>query len=360
MDELKMIKELRSSTPAMPTEVENSVRRRLHALASAGEPARSAGRFGGRQAMVRVGLVGALAAAAAGVVVVHGVGDFGTGARPTSGSTAGALPKGGSVPGALPDVQLVSAEDLGDRAALAAWQVPYEQPGPKQWVYIRQVQASGFNMNTWEKGVDVTKPETSERWTRVDDQGLAWIDSHGELTGLYHQGNIVKTIGKAFARRSAVALRAGSPEHDLRNIYKLPTTPDALLRYLYKSSPNDELVFQTMSDILRYPLPPRLQAAVYRALPKIPGVVLQHGVLDAAGRRGVAFAMVEGDERDSIILDPVTYRYLGAREEIARTHLEKWKDGYGHPHSAVAKAGTVLAWYAIVDQKIVDKPGQRS
>jgi hypothetical protein len=354
MDDLRMVKELRSSTPAIPAAVEDSVRRRLQALTSADEPApRSGARFGGRRVMSRVGLVSALAAvAAAGIIVAQRVGDPEPAVPPGPGSEAGASPESGSKPGVLPEVQLISAVEFGDRAAKAAERLPYKPPGPKQWVYTRSVTAGGFDMNTWWNGVDVAKRETVENWERVDRGASAYI-----------LGGKLRVMDRS-ASQPGVRVEGGGPLFHLGNYHTLPTNPDALLRHLYESRYPDQVgatgpqdVFETMSKILQDPSPPKLRAAIYRALPKISGVVLQRGVLDAAGRRGVAFAQVNDlGERVNIILDPATYRYLGIREEVARPRAVKLDDG----STITTKPGTVLSWYANVDQKIVDKPGQRS
>jgi hypothetical protein len=53
------------------------------------------------------------------------------------------------------------------------------------------------------------------------------------------------------------------------------------------------------------------QVTLYRALARIPGITVRHGVTDIAGRPGVAFAMANGSTSSQIILDARTYRYLG-------------------------------------------------
>jgi len=79
-------------------------------------------------------------------------------------------------------------------------------------------------------------------------------------------------------------------------------------------------VFGLAADLLRDNLvPPGVQAAIYRALPRIPGVQLQRDAVDAAGRHGVAFARVhDGHVRAEIILDPRTYQYLGWRQIVVK------------------------------------------
>ncbi len=106
-------------------------------------------------------------------------------------------------------------------------------------------------------------------------------------------------------------------------------------------------------------LPPRVQAAMYQALPKIPGVRLQQDAVDAAGRHGVAFARVTPGTlgfplrlRFEIILDPQTFHYLGERTVAANDATapdEEWQ---------VAK-DTVLSASVRTAAAIVNRPGQR-
>ncbi|GAA1580089.1 hypothetical protein GCM10009678_73470 [Actinomadura kijaniata] len=328
MDEMKMVKELRNTMPEMPSSVEDTVRRGLRGLAAGDRPADRgrAARRPSRRFALRAGLAGALVAAA-------GVGGV------------GALPDGGGpVPGTSPALRLVSATELGDRAAEAAERLPYKPPSPKQWIYTRFVTASGFDMNRPWEGVDPKGRETVEQWERADGKAGAEI----------HAGKLQVTDYTANGDQSDEKRPAFHPG----NYHTLPTDPDALLRRITAEvGPNDpQGVFDTMSRILEHPLPPKLRAAVYRALPKVSGVGAERDVPDAAGRRGVAFARTDhlGDRR-SIVLDPATYRYLGTRHAVARTRTDKVGD-----RTVTYRAGTVLGWYAHLDQGIVDRPGRRS
>ncbi|MGI5171774.1 CU044_5270 family protein [Spirillospora sp. CA-253888] len=358
VDELRMVKEMRPHRPEMPAGVDTSVRERLHAMAAADA---ERGERPARRRPTKPKLCGALAAglaatAAVAVVVTEGV-RHDDGGPSRSGTFdkvidwppgAGPMPKDVPSPGPLRGARLVSAVQLGDRAAEAAERAPYTTPRPAQWVYSRSMQAAGFDMNTWWKGVDVRSRETTERWTRVDGQAFAQA----------HQGKL-----KLYERRSDMVRMIGGPMFHLGNYHTLPTRPDALLRHLYAArypgqegatSPQD--VFETMSKILQDPSPPALRAAVYRALPKIEGVTLQRGVPDAAGRLGMAFAHVNDyGERFSIILDPVDYRFLGERQDIVRPRRVALDGG----KSVTTKPGTVLLWTASFALKVVDRPGQR-
>jgi hypothetical protein len=72
------------------------------------------------------------------------------------------------------------------------------------------------------------------------------------------------------------------------------------------------LEFRRISDLLiSYVMPPRLTAELYRALADIPGVTVDTHAVDAAGRRGVAFAVTAVGETDKIIMNPRTFRLMG-------------------------------------------------
>ncbi|MES9537836.1 CU044_5270 family protein [Actinomadura sp. NPDC000600] len=354
MDELTKVREFRKTVPPMSAEAEESVRRGLRALAAADGPAPrpAGGTIRGRIRRPAFGRftpwvlpTGAIlaASAVAGVVILH---DSDGPPRPTHASTA--LPTTDVKP--FPDVRLASAVELGSRAAHAAERQPYRKPGPKQWVYTRAVSAGGFDMSTWWKGVDVNSRITFEDWHRVDGGGRAH----------YFGGKLRVFPAAPYDLKN----HTNGPLFNLGNYDTLPTAPGALLHRLstarYPTQVGEtsaEDVFETMDDILRDPSPPKLRAAVYRALPKVEGVTLRKNVRDAAGRPGVAFARTNDvGEQTSIILDPTTYAYLGSREDVVYPHTYKGDDG--KPYTT--KPGTVLSWYAEVTQKIVDRPGART
>ncbi|WP_336211834.1 hypothetical protein [Nonomuraea sp. LPB2021202275-12-8] len=122
-------------------------------------------------------------------------------------------------------------------------------------------------------------------------------------------------------------------------------TPDAIRAYgvimLYLSN------YGTM--------PPRLEAAMFRALALIPGVRIEQGVRDAAGRSGLG-VWLEGTSdvpyRRYDILDPGTYRYLGTQTLWLRDERSR------HDDTVIAPKGTVWT-RALMSSAIVERPGQR-
>jgi len=131
----------------------------------------------------------------------------------------------------------------------------------------------------------------------------------------------------------------------------LPTDPGALLAVLrdevdVAGPDGDRQVFKagaalaTAADAL---LPPRLRAALYRALAAVPGVERIPGRVDLAGRPGVAIAHTSNGKRTEIVIDPATSRTLGYRV-VTVSELD------GMPPGTVVYATTE-------DQKIVEHLG---
>lgn len=100
-------------------------------------------------------------------------------------------------------------------------------------------------------------------------------------------------------------------------------------------------------------MPPKLEAAMYRALGKIPGVGVEVDVEDAAGRKGLGVFREAGglDTREYLILEPETFRYLGMRVLWLRDEMSGSSD-------LMFRAGSVYST-AELASGIVEKAGQR-
>jgi hypothetical protein len=249
----------------------------------------------------------------------------------------------GSRQGMLPGTQVANARELGDRAAKAAESQPYHRPGPDQWAYVKYRTAPLMDMNTWWTGVSKTL-ETSELWNRVDGRAEAHI----------RNGKLVVHDFDADPRVRIF----GGPMFNVGNYDTLPTEPAALshrlhARYRNQVGPTtDGDVFETMSSLLGDQLPPKLRAALFRALPTLHGVTLQRDAVDAVGRHGVAFTMLHDYLREVIIIDPATYRFLGDYRYAVRDYQRPGDAG-------VIRAGTYITSSAQISAGIVDRPGQR-
>jgi hypothetical protein len=332
MDEMTMLKDLRASTPEITPVAEQAARHHLMRATREPVPAPHRGFHMPRMAW-RVAAAGALAVGiATGVTVAQNVG-----VGNKSPGRHGVLP-GGSV---------ANAQELSDRAARAA-ENGSATAGPNQWTYVKWVEAG---ISEYQPGV-TRERTTFERWINFDGKQIKIVNQRG----VARKGN----VSPGFANPS-----------------RLSTNPDTLLRQLYALAAEDRApgttreqnAFWTIRGIMKDTAPPpRLQAALYRVLPKISGVTLQRDAIDAAGRHGIAFAIAveNGRDRDEIILDSGTYRYLGSRTIAVRDYTEKnvlkprvWTPGNSDGEDAHVKAGTVLDWSAQLAKAVVDKSGQR-
>ncbi|MEV8636941.1 CU044_5270 family protein [Streptosporangium sp. NPDC051023] len=142
-----------------------------------------------------------------------------------------------------------------------------------------------------------------------------------------------------------------TPRQYAAKLAALPTDPDRLLAHVkgdghWATKPEgdpgerehpDARAFRVLSVYLdqEVPVPPRLEAAIFRALAKIPGVRTETGVRDALGRPGIGVAYEPGAPgapgvgteydgkgqviaRSYLVLDPTTYHYLGRRVDYLR------------------------------------------
>lgn len=135
---------------------------------------------------------------------------------------------------------------------------------------------------------------------------------------------------------------------------KLPTDPAALLAVLKgnaggpadpatggKPPTGDAATWAEIGMLASRPLPPKVQAALFRVAGRVEGARLVGRTTDAAGRTGVgvSFGAREG-EREVLIFDAKTYRYLGQRSA--------WVGG-GEP-----ARGSVLGNTALKSTKVLD------
>jgi hypothetical protein len=141
-----------------------------------------------------------------------------------------------------------------------------------------------------------------------------------------------------------------------RKLAAMPTEPGALLAGVYAKIPKsgktadpaarNAAAFQELGQLLAEQiLPPKLAAAVYRAAAKIPGVLVVPDSVDAAGRHGVAVALVAYGERNEWIFDKKTLNYLGER-------------GYMVKDTKSAKKGMITANTAVLRRGVVNRSGE--
>ena len=273
-------------------------------------------------------------------------------------------------------------------AVLVARQLPQEQepappataaeptPRPHQWVYWKELRVEYGSR----------KPFTIELWDRVDGKKYARPTSNRRTGGVpkvrKERVDFPSMVSARWPRcppgkreqlariRPAVGLG-----HWFPNPAAVPTDPDGLLAAIYQlvEDPDcapipvgdtvQDRAFMLIDGMLQTVQPAEVHAALYQALAKIPGVTVVQGATDAAGRRGLAFVRAAAIEvpgssrwlRMEIILDPNTYRYLGARHVVTRDHF---LPDMG-PRGTRFRKGQVLISRAQLALAVVDAPCQR-
>ncbi|HMJ36847.1 MAG TPA: CU044_5270 family protein [Baekduia sp.] len=110
-------------------------------------------------------------------------------------------------------------------------------------------------------------------------------------------------------------------------------------------------VFTQIGDALReQPAPPKLRAALYRALKLVPGVRYLGPVKDALGRPALAVARTEDGTRRELLFDPATSAMLAEREVIVGPNARR---GFTAP------AGTTIADAVYEQRGVVDRIGEQ-
>jgi hypothetical protein len=248
-------------------------------------------------------------------------------------------------------------------------------PGPHQWVYTKELRVEYGGRKPW----------TMEHWIRVDGKKTASAINNdlreARVSDMSRQQQLASVLWSrcpAGKREQLVRIRpAVGLGRFFPNPAAVPTDPDGLLAAVYQLVEDPEcapiLVGDTVQDrafmlidaMLETLLPAEVRAALYQALAKIPGVTVVQGATDAAGRRGVALARAAAIEgpgssdwlRLEIILDPDTYRYLGARHVVTRDHFTP--DTPTGSKGTRNRKGQVLVSRAQLALAVVDAPCQR-
>jgi hypothetical protein len=221
---------------------------------------------------------------------------------------------------------VVGLGPLIDRLALSAAGKPDTRVGAGQFVYVHSKVA-------W---LVYDKQGATPRFDKVHDREVWLPASHGDK-------GLIRERGETFGLTGA---RPNSEYADL------PTDPTALLRKIYAETEGqnegpDDAAFEYIGTALRESiLAPKVNAALYRAAARIPGVVLVQDSVDAAGRHGIAVARTDNlGERQEWIFDPATFDYLGERSYLVRDT----SDG---------KAGRLTGTTAVLQRGVVNKTGE--
>lgn len=253
-----------------------------------------------------------------------------------------------------------NATELGALAAKAARDVPGPYPKPGQWVYIKTLVA-------YDAG---SRAETEDGVTRlvkypaVAPRAVEWWSKVGPKPG---EGTESVTNRKGNALLGPPLIQGVS----YPDLPSLPTDPDRLLKVIYEYQRKQfkgwggpsiwwPETFRTISGMLGNLLPPpELQAALFQAMAKIPGVTVVQDTVDAAGRRGMALALVDDQVRFEVILEKGTYRYLGLASIVTSDHDELVGPVNGKEFKLPMRKGQVLYRTARLTLALVDGQYER-
>lgn len=245
---------------------------------------------------------------------------------------------------------LLNSKTVLEEAAKAVEKRPAApEPRADQWQYTKM-------LNVQPADGRVT---TRESWLRYDGKQSAGRD----LQGTFQVRDVPSDPGDDDL----------SPQQYRKKLLKLPADPDKLLAHVrgdrhWVDYPKEKGVsmppvedpdtraYRILSLYLTQQavMPPQVEAAIFRAMAKIPGVRVEQGVKDAVGSVGLGLSRsATGDEgqRRYLILDPRTYRVMADQTLYLRDEV---LDG-----EVVSRRGSVFAdvW---LDSAVVDKPGDIS
>jgi hypothetical protein len=273
-----------------------------------------------------------LAAVAAGTALAGGVVGYviTAGSAPTAPTAPAAAQSptashagAGSATGSATRQATLAAKILGTAAAHVA-RAAVAEPSRGQWIYYKTVDYSAAS-DGW-PGV----ASTDEEWITFDGSGSA-----------YYQGGQLRTHTSTAATPGADVNpwaawnMTATPKTAYDVLAALPVNPQALLTVIAAKSAGqsaDDLVgnpiagqppttqaqreFDLLTEILWDAAPgvggpPAVEAASYRALATLPGITVQPGVTDTAGRPAIGISDDGG--LDQLLIEPVSYQVIGIR-----------------------------------------------
>ncbi|WP_063798046.1 CU044_5270 family protein [Streptomyces sp. 150FB] len=243
------------------------------------------------------------------------------------------------------------------------------EPGPKQWVYEKST--------VFMQG----KPQTSEQWDRWDGTGSA------TLPGVAPAGDAKDFDPNKLhvwygPNQEEKWKKEGYDDRSQRQFYRflstLPSDPEAMMRRVreehaigdVKGETRAERDWRELSVLYRSVLiPPKVRAAMFRAMADIPGTHVEKDVKDPLGRKAIAVTVNYAEPTPSgwqgkqeIFFDPHTYMYLGEKDHggsVKGVTVPTGKKGTAAPGNAKA----IQADHAIVTARVawgvVNKPGAR-
>jgi hypothetical protein len=304
--EIDLVRRARPVDPPHDPAVRARAWARLHAEFDAPPRRRRLGTRAGWRPVV-IGVVAAGAAAAVAATLIGGT-DPARSPAPGVGTTAKTLE--------------LAAQTVEQNTA-----VP--RPRPNQWVYSQLVSAHALTDGDVAGADAMLHGKVKvEEWWRFDGTAMASSVQNGKLyvKGILgpklrpRPGHVDPRFNGGFIGGPAIV---DSTPHKLYDyVAGLPADPDALLarvRRDYHDKGRDVTTIGIIYRIFRddHLIPPKANAALYRALAKIPNVRVVNNTADFAGRRGIGVVFDTGEKRngnpltETIVLNSRNYRYMG-------------------------------------------------
>jgi hypothetical protein len=218
----------------------------------------------------------------------------------TSAAVLAAVLAGGT--GSGPDDPVTDQEAVGllNRIATVAAAEDAMPVRDDQYVYTRV------------QGTQQIMDEGKDTFRRSD-----WQAVDGKRAGL---ARITVLSGPSGEGTRNMRLDADPNAVTYRELQTLPTDTNALYRKIWADTGGQgpthaAAALEAIGALLnKATLLPQVDAALYRAAARIPGVSVAEHAEDAAGRRGIGLAFRHGDDRDVWVFDHTTLHYLGSDE----------------------------------------------
>lgn len=296
-----------------------------------------------------------LAAAAVAAVAV-GTGALHTGSVPADTTPQHAAQNPPSKHAAAPAFEL---------AAQHAAAQPYTPPRPDQWVYVKDQKS---NPGSIAKDKGQQRDETTEVWLSVDGSKMAeWNPNTGKFDTWTQDNGYPEAVALPTDPGKLLDAVRGQLQDDAGGLPAPGRSSDDM----------DDLLFGRLAMILEgNVLPPRVAAALWRAIGMVPGATQEAGTVMVNGRPVVAVGRVqEGWRFEQLLLDAGTHEFVGYRSVAAKDHTFTLGDD-GIPGGGTArvtgdtpapasptgpiriKRGEVQFTITRVAAKFVDKAGQ--
>ena len=255
--------------------------------------------------------------------------------------------------------------DYVTRAAAAA---PGRAPKPDEWVAVKVEYADSSKGSGGYIFGPPDERKISLVWYRGDQCAIASVPDvpASLLPAKTVTGKLTIDRGYMGPGCGAGTTLGGWKSVTYSYLNSLPTDPAALESVLLAGNPpgglippREAAIFDAIVNLLTagapqgIVIPPKLEAAVYRVMQQLPGVHFEASA-DLAGRTGLGFWMVrEGYLKQEIVIDPLTYTFMGFKDVAIKDHAMTGSDGTRY----VAK-GHVMGWAALLGSAIVRHPGQ--